>query len=81
MPINRELYVPRSWFTDPDRLADAGVPDAAVFSTKPELAWRMIERAAEDPLLVFGWVTGDEAYGNNTALRARCRARAAGVLI
>ncbi|MBB4772163.1 SRSO17 transposase [Actinomadura catellatispora] len=75
MPIDRELYVPGSWFTDPDRLADAGVPDAAVFATKPELAWRMIERAADDPLLVFGWVTGDEAYGDNTALRARCRAR------
>lgn len=37
----------------------------------------MIERAAEDPLLVFGWVTGDEAYGDNTRLRARCRSRPA----
>jgi hypothetical protein len=34
-----------------------------VFATKPELAWRMIERAADDPLLVFGWITGDEAHG------------------
>jgi hypothetical protein len=34
------------------------------FATKPQLAWRMIERAADDPLLTFGWVTGDEAYGD-----------------
>src|SRR5690606_443024 len=63
------------WFADPDRLADAGVPNTAEFATKPELAWRMIQRAADDPLLVFGWVTGDEAYGDNTDLRARCRSR------
>jgi len=75
VPIDRELYVPRSWFADPDRLADAGVPNTAEFATKPELAWRMIQRAADDPLLVFGWVTGDEAYGDNTDLRARCRSR------
>jgi hypothetical protein len=67
--IDRELYLPESWFADPGRLADAGVPERARFATKPELAWRMIERAADDPLLVFGWVTGDEAYGDNTALR------------
>ncbi|MFG2091258.1 transposase [Spirillospora sp. NPDC048823] len=58
VPIDRELYVPGSWFTDPERLA-AGVSDATVFATKPELAWRMIERATDDPPMVFGWVTGD----------------------
>jgi SRSO17 transposase len=73
--IDRELYVPASWFADPGRLADAGVPATAEFATKPEPAWRMTERAADDPLLVFGWVTGDEAYGDNTALRDRCRSR------
>ncbi|TDD75122.1 hypothetical protein E1293_28695 [Actinomadura darangshiensis] len=59
--IDRELYLPESWFADSDRLADAGVPERALFATKPELAWRMIERACDDPLLVLGWVTGDEA--------------------
>jgi SRSO17 transposase len=73
--IDRELYLPASWFADPNRLADAGVPAHAVFATKPELAWRMIERAADDPLLTFGWVTGDEAYGDNTWLRKRCQSR------
>ncbi|MDE3724843.1 IS701 family transposase [Nocardiopsis sp. N85] len=73
--IDRELYLPRSWFTDPDRLTDAGVPERAHFATKPELAWAMIERAADDPLLSFAWITADEAYGDNTRLRERCRDR------
>ncbi|MFI9593732.1 transposase [Nonomuraea sp. NPDC052265] len=59
----------------PARLAEAGVPQGSVFATKPELAWKMIERAADDVLLSFGWVTGDEAYGDNAVLRARCRGR------
>jgi SRSO17 transposase len=75
--IDRELYLPESWFADPQRLADAGIGGGTVFATKPELAWRMIERACDDPLLVFGWVTGDEAYGDNTVLRERCRRRGA----
>jgi SRSO17 transposase len=73
--IDRELYLPESWFTDPGRAADAGVPAGTAFATKPELAWRMIERAADDVLLTFGWVTGDEAYGDNTVLRRRCQSR------
>lgn len=73
--IDRELHLPESRFADPDRLADAGIPEGALFATKPEQAWRMIERTCDDPLLVFGWVTDDEAYGDNTALRRRCTGR------
>src|SRR5690606_40689174 len=47
--IDRELYLPESWFADPGRLVDAGVPEHTRFATKPELAWKMIERAADDP--------------------------------
>lgn len=73
--IDRELYVPASWFTEPGRLAEAGIPEHAEFATKPELAWRMIERAADDPLLSFAWLTADEGYGDNPQLRERCRSR------
>jgi SRSO17 transposase len=73
--LDRGLYLPESWFSGPGRLVDAGVPEHRRFATKPELAWRMIERACDDPLLVFGWVTGDEAYGDNTVLRHRCAGR------
>jgi SRSO17 transposase len=73
--IDRELYLPESWFADPARLADADVAAGTKFATKPELAWQMIERACDDPLLTFGWATGDEAYGDNTRLRRRCQSR------
>lgn len=59
--IDRELYLSGSWFADPGWLVDAGVPEHTRFATKPELAWRMIERAAGDPLLMFGW--GDRRRG------------------
>lgn len=66
--IDRELYLPRKWAdSDEDRIA-AKVPETVSFATKPELAWRMIERAvaADVP---FRWVTGDEVYGNHRRLR------------
>jgi hypothetical protein len=33
--IDRELYLPRCWTDDPDRLTDAGVPDDIDFATNP----------------------------------------------
>ncbi|TDC87066.1 hypothetical protein E1285_21405 [Actinomadura sp. 7K507] len=68
--IDRELYLPESWFADPHRLVQAGVPGHTRFATKPELAWRMIERAANDPMLVSGWGGRIERSGH-TAWRAR----------
>ncbi|WP_372452542.1 IS701 family transposase, partial [Nonomuraea harbinensis] len=73
--IDRELYVPASWFAAPGRLAEAGICEQVGFATKPELAWRMIERAADDPLITFAWITADEGYGDNPQLRERCRGR------
>jgi SRSO17 transposase len=67
--IDRELYLPRSWTGDHTRLAAAGVPEATVFRTKPQLLQAMIERAISAGIL-FGWVTADEAYGDNGPLRA-----------
>src|SRR6266540_336353 len=45
--IDRELYLPRSWTDDPERLQAAGVPDQAGFATKPALATKMIIRALD----------------------------------
>lgn len=36
--VDRELYVPRSWTSDPDRCRAAGLGDKTEFATKPELA-------------------------------------------
>jgi len=42
--IDRELYLPKSWTSDPARCAAAGIPADVTFATKPQLARRMIER-------------------------------------
>jgi SRSO17 transposase len=39
------------------------------FATKPELAWRMLERTLDSGLPV-AWVTGDTVYGNHRPLRS-----------
>ncbi len=66
--IDRELYLPESWTSDRDRCRDAGISDDVGFATKPELGRQMIARAL-DAGVPFGFVAGDEAYGQNTALR------------
>jgi SRSO17 transposase len=72
--VDRELYLPRSWTGDEPRLAAAGVPAGTGFRTKPQLLQMMIERAAAAGI-EFGWVTADEAYGDNGPLRAYLESR------
>lgn len=60
--IDRALYLPREWISNPARLAAAQVPPEVGFATKPRLAVRMIERAMTAPV-PFRWVVGDTVYG------------------
>ena len=66
--IDRELYLPKSWTTDPDRCAKAAVPDDIEFTTKPQQARVMLERAVAAGV-PFAWFTADEAFGQNPGLR------------
>src|SRR4029434_5012666 len=66
--IARELYLPRGWLADTERCHAAGVPTPRAFATKPELARVMLERAL-DASVTAGWVTADEVYGGDPALR------------
>jgi SRSO17 transposase len=75
--IDRELYVPRGWSKDPERLAIAGVPDQVGFATKPALATAMLARAL-DAGVPAAWVTGDEVYGADPGLRAELETRGIG---
>jgi SRSO17 transposase len=60
--IDRRLYLPKGWTSDPDRLAAAHVPEDVRFATKPHLAVEMIERAV-DAGVPFAWVAADSVYG------------------
>ena len=66
--LDWELYLPQVWAQDRERRREAGVPEDAVFRTKPQLAQLMLERAA-DSGVPFSWFTGDEVYGSGRKLR------------
>ena len=59
---DRQLYLPKSWASDPERRAAAHVPDDVAFAAKPAIAADMIGHAiaADVP---FAWVAGDSVYG------------------
>ena len=56
------------WAEDWERRWEAGVPESVGFRTKPQLAQLMLKRALESGV-PFGWVAGDEVYGNDRKLR------------
>jgi SRSO17 transposase len=66
--LDRELYLPRVWSEDPARCRAARVPAQVGFRTKPQLARVMLERALEAGVPA-SWVTADEVYGGDPALR------------
>src|SRR4051794_1609429 len=72
--IDRALYLPEGWAGDEDRRAEAGVPAAVAFATKPKLGAAMLERALGAGV-PCSWVTGDSVYGADRALRRRIEAR------
>jgi SRSO17 transposase len=70
LPLGWALYLPREWCDDAERRRLAKIPDDVEFQTKPQLGVDLVEQAV-------GWgldaapLLGDEAYGDNTALRER----------
>lgn len=54
--------MPKSWTDDPRRLKTAYAPGDVGFSTKPQLAAKMIARAIA-ARVPFAWVAGDSVYG------------------
>lgn len=66
--LDRRLYLPEEWCSDGLRRARAHVPPGVVFQTKPEQAIAMLQHAWAQGV-PMRWVTGDEVYGESTALR------------
>jgi SRSO17 transposase len=78
--IDRDVYLPRVWTDDPDRMAAAGVPDGVGFATKVVLGRRMLARAF-DAGMPASWVTADEFYGGDRGLRRDLQARQVGYVL
>jgi SRSO17 transposase len=78
--IDRALYLPKSWTDDPTRRAEAGVPEATDFATKPALAGAMISRALQAGVPA-SWVAGDEVYGADPDLRTMLQERQIGYVL
>jgi SRSO17 transposase len=78
--VDAELYLPKSWTSDPDRCTAAGVPGDAGFATKPALARRMLTRVL-DAGLQLPWVAGDEVYGADPQLRTELESRGVGYVL
>src|SRR6476659_5802804 len=60
--IDRALYLPKAWTSDPDRLAATHVPQTVAFATKPRLAVGMVAGAVAAGV-PFAWVAADSVYG------------------
>lgn len=71
--LDRRLYLPAEWCTDPGRRTQAKVPEPVTFQTKPEQAVAMLQHAWAQGV-PMRWVVGDEIYGDATHLRDAIRA-------
>jgi SRSO17 transposase len=60
--LDRELYLPEEWTTDPVRGLEAGLPKTVGLTTKGELAQAMLARAFAAGVKA-AWVVGDTVYG------------------
>ena len=68
--VDKGLYLPESWTSDPGRCAGAGVPeDRRSYRSKTGLALEMLERALQLGHLRAGWVAGDDAFGMSPSFR------------
>jgi SRSO17 transposase len=68
LPIAYRLYLPHQWADDPDRRAQAGVPDDVTFQTKPQIALDQL-RAALAAGIEAEVALVDAGYGTDTDFR------------
>ena len=68
--VDKRLYLPESWTEDPERCAEAGVPEERRgYRSNTELALETLRRALELGHLRAGWVAAEDAFGMSPSLR------------
>lgn len=72
VPVDVELYLPRSWTEDQMRREEAKIPEDVQFKTKIELAADMLERAVKADV-ARGAVLADAFYGRAGPFRTKIR--------
>lgn len=78
--LDRELYLPKEWADDAQRLEEAGVPAEVGFATKLVLARRMIDRAVAAGVPAR-WVTADAVYGSDYHFRVAIEKHGLGYVV
>jgi SRSO17 transposase len=68
LPIAWRLHLPEAWAADPERRAEAGVPEEIGFATKTAIALGQIRQALDEGVPV-GVVLGDAGYGDECDFR------------
>jgi SRSO17 transposase len=71
--LGARRYLPKAWAADPGRRAQAHVPADVPFQELWRLALGLLDEAAD--AFPAAWVTGDDAFGRGTELRAEPRRR------
>jgi len=68
--VDKRLYLPEGWTSDPARCAAAGVPEAqGQYRAKTDLALEMLRQARARGYLSAEWVAGDDAFGRSPVFR------------
>ena len=69
-----DIYLPEHWTEDRERRKEVGIPDSAVFRTKPQIALALIDRTLDQGLMP-AFVTADCGYGDSSEFREHLRDR------
>jgi SRSO17 transposase len=72
LPIDFELYLPRTWTDDAARRKEARIPGDVRFRTKPQIALDLLRRAVADEI-PLGVLLADCGYGNSFEFRKGVR--------
>jgi SRSO17 transposase len=70
-PLDRQLYLPEDWASDPVRRAKCHVPEAVTFQESWRIAVDLLERCRKG--LPHAWVAGDDEMGRPAQLRGWLR--------